>query len=306
MLADIIDAVKDNIVVVKNPSGSLGTGVVLDGHGCIVTNCHVVEAAAVVGIETHDGRAFLGKVVGSDKKVDYAFILCRGLTFPSYPALSRRERVREGEDVVAIGHPYGLEFSVAKGIVSTAERDVNGVRYIQTDVPINPGNSGGPLLDAQGEIIGLNTWIVSNAQGLSFAIPSRYLSAAYAKLGTPAALEKGAYCPACGKMNPAGGPYCSFCGVALVPPVITEALAAGTGFCLSCAHANEPAAVYCVKCGATLTPKPKKDGAEKAAAPVPARETQVSDAPAACPSCGAENRGRKYCAKCGALLAPES
>jgi serine protease Do len=304
MLSDVIAGIKEKIVVVRNPAGSLGTGVMLDERGIIVTNCHVVSDALIVGIETNDNRYFLGKVVGSDKKVDYAFILCRGPRHATYPVLSRRDRVLEGEDVVAIGHPFGLEFTVSKGIVSTSGREVEGVRYIQTDVPINPGNSGGPLLDAQGEIIGINTWIVSNAQGLSFAVPARYLAAAYEKLPAGDALEKGGYCPACGKLSPEKGAYCASCGVPAPSAVVTEALAAGTGYCLSCATQNDPAAVYCVKCGATLVPAAKRAGDKKNDENGTAPEKETADALVVCPSCGMENRGKKYCAKCGTTLAP--
>jgi hypothetical protein len=304
MLSDIIAGIKDKIVVIKNPAGSMGTGICLDDRGIIVTNCHVVADALVVGIETDDNRYFLGKVVAANKKVDYAFILSRGPRFPSYPVLSRRDQVREGEDVVAIGHPFGLEFTVSKGIVSTAGREIEGVRYIQTDVPINPGNSGGPLLDAQGEIIGINTWIVSNAQGLSFAVPAHYLAAAYGKLPSPAVLEKGAYCPACGTLTAERGAYCANCGVDAAAVMVTEALAAGTGYCLTCATQNDPAALYCATCGATLVPAAKHSGEKINDESGTAPEKQTADALVLCPSCGLENRGKKYCAKCGTTLTP--
>jgi serine protease Do len=302
MLSHIISGIKDKIVVVRNPSGSVGTGIALDDRGVIVTNSHVVAEALIVGIETNDARYYLGKVVGANKKIDYAFILCRGARFASYPVLSRREQVLEGEDVVAIGHPYGLEFTVSKGIVSTAGREVEGVRYIQTDVPINPGNSGGPLLDARGEIIGINTWIVSNAQGLSFAVPARYLWAAYEKLPSAEVMEKGGYCPACGAFTPVKGAYCANCGVSVGAPVVTEALAAGTGYCLSCANQNDPADKYCRKCGATLVPAANRQTEQQADGEAPG-ELKTADTAVTCPSCGAENRGAKYCRKCGTTLA---
>ncbi len=304
MLADIIVGIKEKIVVVKNPAGSVGTGIVLDGRGVIVTNCHVVAGTGVVGIETNDRRNFIGKVVGSNKKVDYAFVLCRGLSFAEYPVLSTRETVREGEDVIAIGHPFGLEFSVAKGIISTAGRDVAGVRYIQTDVPINPGNSGGPLLDSRGEIIGINTWIVSNAQGLSFAIPTNYISGAYRKLPSDELMQGGAYCPACGAISGQGAAYCENCGVASEKPVVTGLLAAGTGYCISCANANDPTAKYCATCGATLIPPASRHGESKEKEPAP--EEKAATAAITCPSCGLENSGVKYCTKCGGMLVDET
>ncbi len=311
MLSDVIAEIKDKIVVVRNSGGSVGSGIALDARGIIVTNCHVVSGAQMVGIETDDGRCFLGKVVGSNKKIDYAFILCRGPRFSSYPELSRREKILEGEDVAAIGHPYGLDFTVSKGIVSAAGRDIEGVRYIQTDVPINPGNSGGPLLDARGEIIGINTWIVSNAQGLSFAVPARYIAEAYENLPSPAVMANGAYCPACGFLTPERGAYCANCGVTLSAPVVTESLAAGTGYCLSCGAHNDPGDVYCRKCGAALVPAKKKGGREdpNEAPSLNGAEGQAAGLKTAaaivCASCGAENRGRKYCRKCGTVLVPQ-
>jgi serine protease Do len=295
-LAELIAKIKEKIVVVKNPNGSEGTGIVLDARGIIVTNSHVVDGAAVVGIETNDERSFLGRVVTANKKIDYAFIACRGLRFASYPVLSRREKLSEGEDVAAIGHPLGLEFTVSKGIVSSASREVQGVNYIQTDVPINPGNSGGPLLDSAGEIVGINTWIVSNAQGLSFAIPARYINEAFERLPSPDAFVSGSYCPACGTLNAKPGPFCSRCGVEIVPQAISPALAAGTGFCISCSTENAPEDRYCKKCGTTLMPKIKKQDGKKTAA------AMAADTVITCRSCGRENRGEKYCTKCGSTL----
>lgn len=295
--AEIVSKIKDKIVVVRNADGGSGTGIVLDKRGVIVTNSHVVGTSSLVAIETQDGRNYLGKVVGSNRKIDFAFIFCHGPTCADAPVLSKRELLSAGEDVVAIGHPFGLEFTVSKGIVSTALRDVNGVRYIQTDVPINPGNSGGPLLDSAGEIVGINTWIVGNAQGLSFAIPSLYVSEAYAVSPAPEALEAGTYCAACGKLNDKPGRYCESCGVAITAPVVSPLLVPGTGFCLTCGTQNKQEDKYCAKCGATLFRKPAEPAEKKDEAPNPPGVKTV------CPGCGHQNEGAKYCGKCGTTLA---
>jgi len=191
----------------------------------------------------------------------------------------------------------GLEFTVSKGIISSACREVNGINYIQTDVPINPGNSGGPLLDNAGEIIGINTWIVGNAQSLSFAIPASYIREAYASLPTGEILKDGEYCTFCGRLNKVEGSYCTSCGAELVKESISAELAAGTGFCVSCLTQNEPEAKYCQRCGATLlqteTSAKKEDRAE---------EPSSLKGPLVCPSCGLKNEGAKYCGRCGVQL----
>jgi ribosomal protein L40E/DNA-directed RNA polymerase subunit RPC12/RpoP len=297
MLSNIIARIKGNIVIINNPNGGSGTGIILDNRGIIVTNSHVVARCQTVGIRTNDGSAFLGRILAADNRVDYAFVFCNDLKNDNPPVLSQRKEVMEGEDVVAIGHPYGYDFTVTKGIISAARREIKGVHFIQTDVPINPGNSGGPLLDAEGEVLGINTMFIYNAQNLSFAVPIRYVAEAYKNLPPEELWAAGVYCCACGKMNEAGVKYCTHCGDDIQPDKIKEFIYEDTGFCLQCKTQNPPESRYCEKCGARLirkADKTKKAGKSKNAIP--------ADIVIQCPGCGHENKGQQYCKKCGKKL----
>ncbi len=162
------------------PTG-LGSGVIIDEKGLIVTNRHVVANADKLIVRLHDGREIEASLVGADEETDLAVIRIdapdlHAATFGDSDAL------RVGEWVLAMGSPFGFDYSVTSGIVSAKERSLSRdpteasyQEFIQTDAPINPGNSGGPLINLKGEIVGINAAIISRAQqsaGLGFAIPS--------------------------------------------------------------------------------------------------------------------------------------
>ena len=155
---------------------SLGSGFIVDKEGYILTNNHVVEGADEIKVKCSDGREFTAKVIGRDKKTDLALIKIASL-FQDLPtlALGDSDTMRVGDWVLAIGNPFGLEHTVTQGIISATGRVIGAGPYdnfLQTDAPINPGNSGGPLVNLRGEVIGINTAIVSSGQGIGFAIPS--------------------------------------------------------------------------------------------------------------------------------------
>lgn len=155
---------------------SLGSGFVIDKEGFIITNNHVVEGAEEIKVKFSDGREFKAKVIGRDKKTDLALIKISSI-FKDMPTLTLGdpEKMRVGDWVLAVGNPFGLEHTVTQGIISATGRVIGAGPYdnfIQTDAPINPGNSGGPLVNVRGEVIGINTAIVSSGQGIGFAIPS--------------------------------------------------------------------------------------------------------------------------------------
>ncbi|HXW68470.1 MAG TPA: DegQ family serine endoprotease [Dissulfurispiraceae bacterium] len=155
---------------------SLGSGFIVDKEGYILTNNHVVEGADEIKVKCSDGREFKAKVIGRDKKTDLALIKIASL-FRDLPtlALGDSDTMRVGDWVLAIGNPFGLEHTVTQGIISATGRVIGAGPYdnfLQTDAPINPGNSGGPLVNLRGEVIGINTAIVSSGQGIGFAIPS--------------------------------------------------------------------------------------------------------------------------------------
>ena len=154
-----------------------GSGFIVSQDGRVITNAHVVEGASTVKVTLKDGRTLDGKVVGIDPVTDVAAIKINAASLPTV-TLGKSETLIPGQWAIAIGNPLGLDNTVTAGIISATGRSSSQVgipdrrvRFIQTDAAINPGNSGGPLLNDRGEVIGINTAIRANAQGLGFAIP---------------------------------------------------------------------------------------------------------------------------------------
>jgi len=152
----------------------VGSGVIIERDGQILTNAHVVDGAASLTITLDNGNKVTGKVLGLDTVLDLALI--RVESSGSLPAarLGDSASIKVGDEVVAIGNPIGLDQTMTRGIVSGLNRVLPGVSdeaMIQTDAPINPGNSGGPLVDRCGQVIGINTLISEDAQSIGFAVP---------------------------------------------------------------------------------------------------------------------------------------
>lgn len=154
-----------------------GSGFILSQDGHLLTNAHVVADTDTVQVTLKDGRSFEGKVIGTDRVTDVAVIKIKATNLPMVK-LGNSKNLVPGEWAIAIGNPLGLDNTVTVGIISAMDRSSaqvgvpdKRVNFIQTDAAINPGNSGGPLLNAQGEVIGVNTAIRADAQGLGFAIP---------------------------------------------------------------------------------------------------------------------------------------
>ena len=155
----------------------LGSGFVINKNGKVLTNAHVVDSADTVTVTFQDGRVLEGKVLGKDPVTDVAVIQVEADDLPTV-TLGNSDQVRQGQWAIAIGNPLGLQETVTVGVISGTERssvDIGvpdkRVGFIQTDAAINPGNSGGPLLNANGDVIGINTAIIQGTQGLGFAIP---------------------------------------------------------------------------------------------------------------------------------------
>ncbi len=162
----------------KRKESSLGSGVIVDSGGYIITNNHVVAGADEITVLMGDKREFVGKVVGTDPKTDLAVIKIDAKNLPSVP-WGDSDRLEVGEYVLAIGNPFGLNQTITMGIVSAVGRANVGIAdyedFIQTDAAINPGNSGGALINLDGELIGINTAIFSRSggyMGIGFAVPS--------------------------------------------------------------------------------------------------------------------------------------
>lgn len=212
-MKEVIEEFKDVVIQIATPFGT-GTGFYLKDHNVIVTNKHVIQGTREAVI---NGRGFdktVTEVMFTDPVHDIAFLKPpNGIDAPNI-RLSENERVSAGEQIIAIGHPYGLKYTTTQGIVSKSERLYNGVNYVQIDAAINPGNSGGPLLNNQGEIVGVNTFIIADGDNLGFAVPSNYLREAlsdYKQLYGQPAIRCGScsnvithqniadsYCPSCG------------------------------------------------------------------------------------------------------------
>jgi serine protease Do len=153
----------------------LGSGVIIDKRGLVLTNFHVVKGADEITIRLSDKKEYRGQILGTDPKTDLAVVRFQpdhGLTVAQ---LGNSDALRVGEWAIAIGNPFGLDQTVTVGVISATGRSDVGIatyeNFIQTDASINPGNSGGPLVNLKGEVVGINTAIVAAGQGIGFAIP---------------------------------------------------------------------------------------------------------------------------------------
>lgn len=167
----IIDEVIRGVVNVGTDT-SAGTGFVVNPEGYIVTNDHVIRGGSFVRILTFDGREFPAEVLGTDPVADVALLKVNA-SFDSLDFVESKD-LQVGENVIAIGNPLGLSFTVTEGIISALNRaGPNGIdSYVQTDVTLNPGNSGGPLINKEGKVIGINNFKIGNAESLGFALES--------------------------------------------------------------------------------------------------------------------------------------
>jgi len=160
----------------------IGSGVIISPDGYIVTNNHVVDGAVDLRVTMSDRRVLPAKLIGADPLTDLAVIKIEGKDFPSVP-MGDATKLHPGQTVLAFGNPFGFRFTVTRGIVSALNRPNPSPtdarkpgQFIQTDAAINPGNSGGPLVDARGEVVGINTFLISSSgqfSGMGFAIPTQ-------------------------------------------------------------------------------------------------------------------------------------
>ncbi|MDB5048029.1 MAG: protease Do [Fibrobacteres bacterium] len=198
VFADVAEKIIPSVVSVYTSSGAngstredgLGSGVIVGPHGLILTNNHVTERARTLRVRLSDDREFDAELIAADKTADVAVIRLKGKPgdLPSLP-LGDSDKLRVGEWVVAVGSPYGLSETVTTGIISAKGRRNTGITpygdFLQTDAAINPGNSGGALVNLKGELIGVNTAIVSQSggyQGIGMAIPSNLVKKVMADL----------------------------------------------------------------------------------------------------------------------------
>ena len=209
----ILDRFVDSIIQIMTPYGS-GTGFIIDD--LIVTNSHVVGGLKEVVISSKKIKRCIASVIYDDSDYDLAFIKTEFET-PKNPLKLSTTSVKDGDTTIAIGHPYGLNYTATEGIVSKASRLQDNLEYIQIDAAINPGNSGGPLLNVDGEVIGVNTFIIQNANNLGFALPYFYVEESiknFKELDAQNIIK----CPSCKnliKEQTIKDDYCPECGIKL-------------------------------------------------------------------------------------------
>ncbi len=228
---DIIEKYQDAIIQIATQEGT-GTGFYVKEFDLIVTNNHVVASAAEVTIQ---GKAFpklLSRVWYTDRKHDLAFLEPpSGAQLPDVH-LGRYEEMKDGDEIVAIGHPYGLNYTATQGVISKVDRIRDGLKYIQIDAAINPGNSGGPLVNEKGDIIGVNSFIIRGGDNLGFALPVLYLRTAL-QLYQPNRGLTSTRCASCDSLvtlaNIDSEKYCPNCGTEVILPKMPEKETEPTG-----------------------------------------------------------------------------
>ena len=181
-LEDIIQSVKVSILKVQSNTGN-GTGFVVSNQGHIMTCAHVLVSDRFQVISEHGDRRSV-EVLGKDETCDLAILYAESLTEPPL-SFADPATIAEGQTVYALGHPLGLDFTLSRGIISNRQRVRNSVSLLQTDVSLNPGNSGGPLVNEQGEVIGVANQVLEGGQGLGFGIALQHIFAFAAQMRIP-------------------------------------------------------------------------------------------------------------------------
>jgi serine protease Do len=220
---EIINLFQPVLVQIATPQGT-GTGFYLKDYNLIITNNHVVQNNSEVVINGKLIPECMSPVYFNDPKYDIAFIRVPNEIDASSVHLGTSQPVADGEKVIAIGHPYGLKFTATEGIVSKAKRLHNGLNYIQIDAAINPGNSGGPLVNQNGEVIGINTFIIAGGNNLGFALPNEYLieSLNEYKEHFGAMAVRCSSCMNIVTQQNIDGEFCPFCGTKVELPVMKK------------------------------------------------------------------------------------
>ena len=179
----------------QKPRQSLGTGFLIRKDGLIITNNHVIDKADIINISlSNSHKTHTAKVIGQDKRTDTALIKITTSKDLPFVKLGDSDNLQVGEWVAAFGNPFGHSNSMSKGIISAIGREIDSLNrfpFLQTDASINPGNSGGPLVNTQGEVIGMNTAIDARAQGIGFAIPINNIKAILTSLEKEGGIRRG-------------------------------------------------------------------------------------------------------------------
>ena len=223
LMKDIIDLFRKVVIQIATPY-SIGTGFFLKWPKLIITNGHVVRGNREVVV---DGDIFgkqLVRVLYADPKFDLAFLeVPAGVELPEV-FLAKGKKVSEGDQIIAIGHPFGFKYTATQGIVSNTMHEFNDIQYIQHDAALNPGNSGGPLVSRDGEVIGVNTFIIRDGNNIGFSLPISYLSETIDEF-IQASDRVGVRCSSCSNLVFEGATdngYCPHCGAKVELPSEAE------------------------------------------------------------------------------------
>ena len=227
----IIELYRDIVVQIANPY-SLGTGFYLGEYDIIVTNEHVIRGNDQVVINGYAFEEHLSQVLFVDEHLDLAFLDASQLNQEAKGKLSALAKPKIGEEILAVGHPFGLKFSFTKGIVSNPHVVKNNLEFIQHDAALNPGNSGGPLVNHKGEIIGVNSFSIVNGNSIGFSLPIHYVKENIDKF-LATGKQVSAICTSCHTIvseEKIENKYCFNCGCEVkLPNVVEQYLPLGMG-----------------------------------------------------------------------------
>lgn len=222
-MKEVIELFKDVVIQIATPY-STGTGFYLKDENLIVTNDHVVRGNSEVVIDGESIKKQLTRVVYADAKYDLAFLEApAGIEMPGVH-LGGAIKMVEGDQVIAIGHPFGLKYTATQGIVSNTRHLQNDINYIQHDAALNPGNSGGPLINMSGDVVGINTFIIRDGQSIGFSLPVNYVEETIRDYQKGSG-QIGARCISCSNLvfeKTIESGYCPHCGSKIELPSQAE------------------------------------------------------------------------------------
>ena len=222
-MRDIIERYRDIVIQIATPYNT-GTGFYLSGPNLIVTNEHVVRGNRNVVVEGNSFDKQLVQVLYTDPKYDLAFLEINSLSSLPKAELANGVEPVQGDQIVAIGHPFGLKYTATQGIISNTNHIQDDIQYIQHDAALNPGNSGGPLVDKSGLVIGVNTFVIRDGNSIGFSLPVHYLASSL-KEYLEGEREVGTRCESCSNIVFAAETeqkYCPNCGAKVELPSSVE------------------------------------------------------------------------------------
>ncbi len=201
----------NNIVKISSPAGS-GSGFYIKSSDIVVTNFHVISGVKSLAIETYNKEKIKAQVLQINPMTDIALLRPAKSISDVELIVARNASIKNMDEVFILGYPFGMPFSVTEGIISSPKQFIEGKYYIQTDAAINPGNSGGPMINKNGEVIGINTCKLKEADNMGFAIPSDAIGEELDSLKNNKIEKFGVKCPSCSFLITEKQEYCENCG----------------------------------------------------------------------------------------------